>query len=51
MILRVSSVMIPRVPSEPTIRLIMLYPVEVLLTCAPKSTTSPVGRTTFMART
>ena len=48
---KVSSVMIPKVPSEPIIRFNRLYPVEVLETVAPSFTISPVGSTTVIALT
>ena len=47
----VSSVMIPRVPSEPIIKFNKLYPELVFDTVAPNFTISPVGSTTVMART
>ena len=50
-IFKVSSVMIPRVPSEPIIKFNREYPEEVLDTVAPRWVISPVGRTTVMART
>ena len=48
---RVSSVIMPRVPSEPIIRFSRLYPELVLETEEPSLMISPVGRTTVIAFT
>ncbi len=48
---KVSSVIMPRVPSEPIIRCRRLYPELVLHTVLPSSMISPEGSTTVMAST
>ena len=48
---KVSSVMTPKVPSDPIISWSRLYPELVLDTEEPNRVTSPVGRTTVMAFT
>ncbi len=49
--LRVSSVIMPSVPSEPIIRCSRLYPELDLQTVLPNFIISPLGSTTVMART
>ena len=43
--------MIPSVPSEPTNKLVRLYPAEVFLVLPPVLIISPLGRTTVKPRT
>jgi hypothetical protein len=47
----VSSVMIPSVPSEPTISRVRSYPAELFRARAPVTSTSPDGITAFSAST